>query len=148
MKVCVISSAGGHLTEVLRLKEAFENCEKYFVTFDRVDAKDKLKGEKVYYISDPKRNPLKFLKNFFESISIFLKEKPDLIISTGAGMAIPTIIIAKLFRKKVIYIESMAAVYRPSFSGRIAYYFSNLFFIQWKHLKKYYKKAVYRGALI
>ncbi len=148
MKVCLISSAGGHLTELLRVKESFEKCERYFVTFNRIDVKEKLKGEKVYFVTDPKRNIFKFVKNLFQSVKILLKEKPDVIISTGAGMALPTIIISKLLGKKVIYIESMAAVYRPSMAGRVAYYFSDLFFIQWLSLKKYYPKSIYRGALI
>lgn len=148
MKICVICSAGGHLTEVLQVREAFENYSHFFVTFNRADVKHKLKRKKVYFICDPKRSPLKFLKNFIQSLKIFLREKPDVIISTGAGMALPMLFIAKIFGKKIIYIESMAAVYKPSFTGRVAYYLADLFIIQWEHLKKYYPRAVCGGVLI
>ncbi|NOZ81738.1 MAG: hypothetical protein GXO63_01150 [Candidatus Micrarchaeota archaeon] len=148
MKVCLISSAGGHLTEILQLREAFEKYEHFFVTFNRNDVKHKLRGKRVYFICDPKRNPFKFVKNFFQTLKIFLKEKPNVIISTGAGMALPMILLGKIFRKKVVFIESMAAVYRPSFAGRIAYHLSDLFIIQWKQLSKYYPKAAYGGTLI
>ncbi len=148
MKICIVASAGGHLTEILRIREAFEKYEHFFITFDRADVRHKLKGKNVYFVCDPKRNPLKFLKNFVQSLKIFLKEKPDAIISTGAGMALPTLFLGKIFGKKIIYIESMAAVYKPSFTGRIAYYLADLFIIQWRHLKKYYPRAIYGGALI
>ena len=148
MKICVIASAGGHLTEVLRIREAFEKYEHFFVTFNRADVKHKLKGKKVYFVRDPKRNPFKFFKNFIQSLKIFLREKPDVIISTGAGMALSMLFIAKIFKKKIVYIESMAAVYKPSLTGKIAYRLADLFIIQWKQLKKYYPRAIYGGALI
>jgi len=148
LKICIVASAGGHLTEILQIKKAFENYEHFFVTFYREDIKDKLKGKKIYFICDPKRNPIKFFKNFVQSLKIFLKEKPNVVISTGAGMALAMLFIAKIFRKKIIYIESMASVFRPSFTGKIAYYIADLFIIQWKHLKKYYPRAIYCGALI
>ncbi len=148
MKICIIASAGGHLTEILQAREAFERHEHFFVTFERRDAKDKLMREKKYFISDPKRNPLKFALNFFQSLNIFLKERPDVIISTGAGMAIPMLYLGKMFGRKIIYIESMAAVYGPSLAGRAAYPIADLFIIQWKELSKFYPRAKYGGLLI
>lgn len=148
MKVCIIASAGGHLTEVLQVNSTYSKYEHFYVTFKRKDIKDKLRNEKVYFINDPKRNPLKFLYNFFQSLRIFLKERPDLIISTGAGMAIMFCYIAKLFGKKVIFIESLAAVDTPSFSGKFIYPISDLFIVQWEKLLKFYPKAIYGGTLI
>ncbi len=148
MKICMVSSAGGHLKEILQIREVFEKHEHFFITFDREDAKGPLKNKRKYFINDPKRNPFKIAVNLFQSVRIFLKEMPDLVISTGAGMAIPTCFLSKIFRKKLIFIESMAAVCRPSFSGRMAYPISDLFIIQWKSLKKFYPKAVYGGNLL
>lgn len=147
MKICIISSAGGHLKEILQIRKVFERHEHFFVTFNREDAKAPLKNKRKYFVNDPKRNPFKMVLNLFQSVRIFLKEMPDLVISTGAGMAIPTCFISKIFGKKIIFIESMAAVYRPSFSGRMVYPISDLFIIQWRSLKKFYPKAVYGGIL-
>lgn len=148
MKICIISSAGGHLAEALRLREAFEKHRHFFVTFGRKDAVEKLAGEKKYFVSDPKRNPIKFVFNFFQSLRILLKENPDTIISTGAGMAIPMLYLGKMFGKKIIYVESMAAVCKPSFTGRVVYLIADLFIIQWKELSRFYPKAKYGGTLI
>jgi len=77
-----------------------------------------------------------------------LKEKPDLIISTGAGVAIPTCFLGWLFRKRVIFIEDWCRINKPSFSGRMIYPLANLFFVQWEQLLRYYPKAIYKGPLI
>ncbi|MCX8179204.1 MAG: UDP-N-acetylglucosamine transferase subunit ALG14 [Candidatus Aenigmarchaeota archaeon] len=150
MKICISCSAGGHLIEALQIREAYEGYEHFFITFYQKGIIDELKGKKVYFLENPQRNLLKFLKCAFRTLEIFLKEKPNLIISTGAGLALPSIIIGKVcFGSKVIFIESFTRVYQPSLSGRIAYYFSDLFFVQWKFLlKKYGRKAIYRGAVI
>lgn len=136
------------MTEVLQVEAVFKKYKHFFVTFKRKDIETKLKNKRVYFINDPKRDPLKFLYNFFQSLRIFLKEKPDLIISTGAGMAIMFCYIAKFFGKKIIFIESLAAVVAPSFSGRFIYPITDLFIVQWRKLLKFYPRAIYGGALL
>jgi UDP-N-acetylglucosamine:LPS N-acetylglucosamine transferase len=148
IKICIACSAGGHLTEILTLKSVFRKYNHFFVTFKREDIKTRLWKENIYFVSDPKRNPFKFLLNFFQSLKIFLKEKPDLVITNGAGVVIPLCYIAKFFGSKVIFIESLAAVFKPSLSGRIIYPIANLFIVQWKRLLKFYPKAIYGGTLI
>jgi beta-1,4-N-acetylglucosaminyltransferase len=91
---------------------------------------------------------LKFLINVFQTLNIFSTEKPDLIVSTGAGVAIAMCWWAKIFRKKVIFLEDWCVVNKPSFSGRLVYPVADLFIVQWKELKKYYPKAKFKGALI
>jgi len=150
MKICISCSAGGHLIEALQLEEAYKNYEHFFITFRQEGVVDELKNEKFYFLIDPKRNVLLFFKCIFETLNILLKERPNVIISTGAGVAIPSIIIGKiLLRSKIIFVESFTRIHQPSLSGKIAYFFSDLFFVQWKQLlKKYGKKAIYRGAVV
>ena len=62
-------------------------------------------------------------------------------------MAIPICIYAKLFGKKIIYIESMARINSPSATGKLVYKFADLFIIQWEELRKFYPKAVYGGVI-
>ena len=87
----------------------------------------------------------RIVKMFYEQLQIFLREKPDFIITTGAGIAIPTCLIAKFFKKKVIYIESFARINTINKSGKFIYKFADLFVVQWESLLKYYPKAVYWG---
>ena len=148
MKICIACSAGGHLIESLQLMPILKKHHVFFVTVDRPQSRQVLKGKKVYFIEDTKRNPAKLLKNFHHVLSILSKEKPKVIISTGAAAAIPAIYAGKIIGSKIIFIESMAAIDKPSSSGKVAYPVSDLFIVQWKGLLKYYKKGVYGEQLI
>ena len=78
---------------------------------------------------------------------LYLKVKPDIVISTGALATVPICLISKMFNKKIIYIESFARIYDPSLTGKIMYRFADVFIIQWKELKKFYPKAKYFGGI-
>ena len=148
MKICIACSAGGHLMEALEFVPALKGQEKFFVTFEREQVKDVLKGEKTYFVIDPKRNPKKLLINFNQAMKILKKERPDVVLSTGAAAAVPLCYAAKMLGIKLIFVETLAAVEKPSLSGRAIYPIADLFVIQWKHLKRYYPNAVYGGPLI
>lgn len=105
------------------------------------------KKEKVFFVRDPGKNPLNLLINIFQSLLIFIKQMPDVVLSTGAGVAVPICYIAKLFGKKVIFIESFSRVNKPSLSGILVHPIADLFIVQWKSLIKFYKKAVYGGSI-
>jgi len=148
MKICLVCSAGGHLTELIQLKEVYEQYDHFFITLKRQDAIDLAKKEKIYFISDPERNPIKFIANLFQSFWILIKEKPNIILSTGAGMAIPVCYIGKIFRSKIIFIESFCRIKEPSLTGKIIYPIADLFLVQWREqLKKYGNKAIYSGSV-
>jgi len=146
-KVCLACSAGGHLTELLQLEQAWKEKPHYFVSDHRLNAIDLSKRENVYFVSCPRRNPLKLVLNFFQSIRILIKENPAAIISTGADTAIPTCLLAKLFGKKVIFIESFCRIKEPSLSGKIMYRFSDKFFVQWEQNKEFFPNAIYKGSV-
>lgn len=148
MKICLACSSGGHLIELLPLKSAFEEYESFWITFKSPITEKTLKSERFYLVEDPIRNVIKFLKLTLVSFLIFLKEKPDVVITTGAGVAVPFCLISKIFGKKLIYIESFCRTQSPSSTGKILYPISDLFLIQWKHmLDKYGDKAEYHGSV-
>lgn len=120
---------------------------KYFVTYRLPHTDENLKGLKYYYIINPHKYLWKYPINFFQSLRIYLKEKPKFILSTGSGMAIATCIIGKIFGSKLIFVETGARVNTPSMTGRFLYHFSDLFIVQWKSLLKYFPKAKYGGLL-
>jgi UDP-N-acetylglucosamine:LPS N-acetylglucosamine transferase len=148
MKICIACSAGGHLVEVMQLYPLIKNYSHFFITFKREQSKELLKNKKTYFVVDPKRNPFKFLVNFLQVFRILVREKPSVIISTGAAVAVPACFIGKLLGSRIIFIETLAAVDVPSLSGRLIYPISNLFIVQWKNLLKFYKKAIYGEQLI
>ncbi|MDP6459571.1 MAG: PssD/Cps14F family polysaccharide biosynthesis glycosyltransferase [Candidatus Hydrothermarchaeota archaeon] len=147
LKLCLACSAGGHLTELMRLEEAFQGYPCFIATFRREDT-EKL-NERVYYLIDPKRNPLKLLVNFLQSLRVVLRERPMVVITTGAGIVVPLCIIAKLLGAKIIYIESFARITSKSLSGVLLYPIADLFFVQWRQLlEKYGSKARYGGKVV
>jgi len=146
MKICLLCSHGGHLAEMLHLQEAFEGHETFFITYDSVRTREL---ERKYLLRNIGENPLLMARAFVSIYGILRKEKPKLIISTGAEIAIPAFYLAKLFRIKTIFIESWTRVIQPTGTGRIVYPVSDVFLVQWERLlTKYGKKAKYEGAII
>ncbi len=147
MKVCLACSAGGHLTELLQLSSVWEQKNHFFVSDNRSNAIELSESEKVFFVVVPRRSIFKFFLNFFQSFKIFLKEKPTHVISTGADVALPICLIAKLFGKKVAFIESFARIKKPSLSGKIMYLFADCFFVQWSENKVFFPKAKFKGSV-
>lgn len=149
MKICLICSAGGHLTQLLQLEDLWNRYDSFFVTHKKEITRDLPKKHKTYFIKDPGRNPFYFLINFLQGFFILLTEKPNVIVTTGGGIAIPMSYLGKFFGKKTVYIESLSRVENPSLTGKFLYPVADLFLVQWKFLlKKYGLKAEYRGRVI
>ncbi|MFH1225498.1 MAG: PssD/Cps14F family polysaccharide biosynthesis glycosyltransferase [Candidatus Diapherotrites archaeon] len=148
MKICLACSGGGHLSELMQLEEFYRGREHFFLTFRRPNSESLAKsGEMVHFVSDPGRNPLKLAANIVQSLRIFLKERPDMVLTTGAGVAVPISYIAKLFGKKVVYIESFCRVDSASLCGRIMYPISDLFLVQWEEGGRFFPRAVCAGGV-
>lgn len=147
-KICLIASSGGHFEQVSMLKDLKEEFNVYIVT-EKTKYSTKKDGD--YFVIQLNRReilfPLKFITVFFQSLYIFAKEKPDMIISTGALSVIPTFVIGKIFNKKLVFIESFAKVKTPTLTGKLLYKFTDVFIIQWEELLKYYPKAIHLGSI-
>ena len=145
-KICIVSSCGGHLTEVRALKTLYQRYEHFYVLNDQVVLPKDMEG-KTYFIRHSERDWL-FFVNLWEARCILRKEWPNLILSTGAGPAVPFALIGKLFQIPIIFVEISAQVTEPSLSGRIMYYLADRFFYQWKSLESYFPKGSYGGLLV
>jgi beta-1,4-N-acetylglucosaminyltransferase len=145
-KIGIICSAGGHFTEMLQLREAFEGHPIFILTYKE---KATLNQENTYYL-ESWRSPTGFILGLIRILIIFLRERPDILFSTGSEIAVPPFYLGKfLFRTKLIYLECSAQVYRPSLTGRCVYPITDLFLVQWEPLlKKYGPRAKYVGGLI
>ena len=97
IKVCLVGSSGGHLTHLYMLKP-FGKIKTFWVTFDKEDARSLLNGEKVYPCYYPtNRNIKNLIRNTVVAWKVLHKEKPDLIISCGAAVAVPFFILENLW---------------------------------------------------
>ena len=145
MKICLVCSHGGHLSEILRLGEAFEGHETFFITYDSVRTRAL---QHRYLLKNIGRNPLMMARAAFSIFKILWAERPRLIVSTGSEIAIPAFYIAKLLRIKTIFVETWTRVLEPTGTGRIVYPVSDIFLVQWERLlAKYGKKARYEGGI-
>ncbi|MGY3724765.1 Oligosaccharide biosynthesis protein Alg14 like [Granulicatella balaenopterae] len=148
MKVCLVGSSGGHLTHLYMLKPFWKNKERFWVTFDKVDAQSILEGEKMYPCYYPTNRSIKALiKNTILAIKVLRKEKPDLIVSSGAAVAVPFFYVGKLMGAKVVYIEVFDRIDKPTITGKLVYPIADEFIVEWEEMKKVYPKAVNLGSI-
>lgn len=146
-KICFVSSSGGHWEQLQKLKPLADKYEGFFVTektqFDaplasyfmmQTDLKDKLM-------------PFKMLVNSVKALKIWIKEKPDLIITTGTMVAYPFYLLSVICKKKFIFIETFGRANMPTVAGKLMEKHSDMFIVQWETQKKHYKKAIYGGCL-
>lgn len=148
MKVCLVGSSGGHLTHLYMLKDFWKDKDRFWVTFDKEDARSILENEKVipcYYPTN--RNIKNLIKNTFLAIRVLLKEKPDLIISSGAAVAVPFFYVGKILGAKLIYIEVFDRIDKPTVTGKLVYPIADKFIVQWEEQKKVYPKAINLGSI-
>jgi len=148
VKVALVGSSGGHLTHLYMLKPFWKNKERFWVTFDKEDAQSILKGEKMYPCYYPTNRNLKnLIKNTVLAIKILHKEKPDLIISSGAAVAVPFFWLGKLCGAKLIYIEVFDRIDKPTLTGKLVYPIADKFIVEWDEMKKVYPKAINLGSI-
>jgi len=149
MKICLVCSAGGHFYELHSLNSVWRGHSRFWVTFNKEDTQYLLQGEKKYWAFAPtNRNPKNFIRNFFLAAKILVKEKPDAIVSTGAGVAVPFFYFGWLTRRRTIYIESMTRVTNLSLTGRLVYPVARHFLVQWPELAELYPRARFKGQVL
>jgi len=151
-KVCLISSAGGHLEQLRQLSLVMEKYDTYIET-PNLKAAQSMKGKKYLikdtYIDKSKkvRYVIRFMLMCFQQMWIFIKENPDIVITTGAGTAIPTCIYAHVFKKKLICIQSFARIESKDRAIDFLYKYADLYIVQWKSQLENYPNAVYGGGI-
>lgn len=149
--ICLICSSGGHLAQIKQLIPIVEKYNFFFVTEKNISTKDLCIKYKTYYLRQQERKNIFFIFNLIyntiKSLIILLRERPKIIISTGAGVVIPMCVFGHFLGSRIVFIESFAKINTPTITGRIVYKICDKFYIQWHDLKKYYPKAEYRGTI-
>lgn len=148
MKVCLVGSSGGHLAHLYLLKPFWKDKERFWVTFDKEDARSVLSEEVLYPCYYPtNRNIKNLIRNTFLAYKILKKERPDVIISSGAAVAFPFFYIGKLFGSKTVYIEVFDRIDAPTVTGKLVYPVTDRFIVQCEEMKKVYPKAINLGGI-
>lgn len=146
MKLMLVCTSGGHFATMKSLKSFWSKHQRVWVSDKKKDTEILDKAEKVYWLPyQAPRDMIALLQNIPKSLNLVKSEKPDIIISTGAGIAINFAIIAKLFGAKFVFIESISRSQELSLSGKLVYFLADEFYVQWPELCNKYPKAVFRG---
>jgi len=145
LKICVVSSIGGHLDEVMQLLSVIQE-HKYFFVVNAEGSLPKMIEKLTIRIVHSERD-WKLIINIWEAARILLARRPDVIISCGAGPAVPFAVVGKMMGVKVIFIETFAAVEKPTLTGRLLHPLADLFIYQWRNLATYYPKGNYGGPI-
>lgn len=150
-KVLFIASTGGHLNELFQLKPLFKKYDSYIITEktkSTISLKDKYKNVNylMYGTKDHKFSYIfKFMYNCIKSLFLYIKIRPKVIVTTGTHTAVPICYIGKLFRSKIIFIETFANSQTKTLSGKLVYPIADTFIVQWEEMLKLYPKAIYGG---
>ena len=150
-KICLISSSGGHFEQLLMLKKLSE-CYNTFTVTEKTKYNKNDKKINYYVLQVNRKEKLiifKMILIFLKSMYIFIKERPDVVISTGVLASIPMIFLGHFFKKKVIYIESFAKISSPTLTGKFIYKmnWADQFYVQWSQMKKFYPNAICKGGI-
>ena len=153
-KVLFISSTGGHLNELLQLSPLFDKYEYQIITEkDKANIALKEKyGDRIDFLPYGTRAKIvtyifKYLWLCIKTIFYYFKIRPKVIVTTGTHTAGPMCILGKIFRSKIVYIETFANKNKKTATGKLIYPIADLFIVQWEDMLKLYPKAVYGGSI-
>jgi beta-1,4-N-acetylglucosaminyltransferase len=150
LKICLACTHGGHFVEMMKLIDAIKEHEYFFITYDSMATRNLDNAYLIKFEDKGMKAKIMLIKTLIFAIRILIKEKPDVIVSTGGGeIAVPFSYIGKILGAKIVYIETLARITMSSSGGKLVYPIADLFLVQWKPLlKKYGRKAKYWGKVI
>lgn len=134
-KICYVTSCGGHLTEILEYCQKISKYQYFFVINQN---KDISYLNKKFYVVGHSTFDLKFFLVLYQAYKIIKKEKPQLIVSTGASLAVQFFLVAKIFKIPTLFIESFTRIHSLSKTGKIVRFLTKNFYVQTSTLKKKY----------
>jgi len=147
--VLLVGSTGGHLAQLVRLEPWWSELDRTWVTFQLPDAESLLADEQVVWAHHPTtRNIKNLVRNLFLAVREVRRIRPDMVVSTGAGVAVPFFVIARLLRIPTVYIEVFDRIDSPTLTGRLCRPFTTRMCVQWPEQQALYRDAHVIGPLL
>lgn len=149
LRIGLVASAGGHLDELLKIARACMGPETFAVTTSAVAHGAFGETVRTYTVGECNRqHPLRVARLIVQCIRILYREQPDVIVSTGAAVGCVMCLLAKALGAKVVWLDSITNVERPSLSGRLVRPFADLFLVQWPELVQGHQRTEYAGVVL
>jgi len=131
----LVCSTGGHLLQLVALREAWLPFSRTWVTLDKSDARSLLQDERVVFARGPTNRSIKnLLRNLIIAWRVVRETRPKVVLTTGAGVAVPFAWVARLRGASVVYVESLARIDGPSLSYRLIAPVAARRYVQWPEL--------------
>lgn len=147
MKLLLVCTSGGHFSTMRGLKDFWSKHERIWITDKQKDTLCLNGSENCQWLPyQAPRDYIALITNLPRVFEIVRKEKPDLVISTGASLGVGFALAAKAYEVPYVYIESISRAERLSLSGQLVYFLSDRFYVQWPQLSQKYPKAIFRGV--
>lgn len=142
MTVLLVCSSGGHFKALCQLRPFWEQHDRLWVTFRTATTEAELEGERVCWAYSPtNRNLPNLVRNLLLAAQVLVQERPSLVVSTGAGVAVPFLILARLLGRQVVFIESVTRIDTLSLSARLVRPFLTVLYVHWPQLQRRYPRA-------
>lgn len=146
--VLLVCSAGGHLLQLYLLREAWQGLSHSWVSLEREDARSLLAGEQVYYGYGPTtRSAVNLVRNLLIAWRLVWRLRPRVIVTTGAGIAVPFAWIGRMSGAKIVYVESLSRVAKPSLTCRLIAPIAERIYVQWPELAQSLPRSRYVGTV-
>ncbi|RGC68782.1 UDP-N-acetylglucosamine--N-acetylmuramyl-(pentapeptide) pyrophosphoryl-undecaprenol N-acetylglucosamine transferase [Micromonospora sp. MW-13] len=148
-EVMLVGSSGGHLAQLVALQPWYRDRSRSWVTFDTPDARSLLDGEDVVWAHHPTtRNVRNLARNMWLAVRVFRGRDVAAVVTTGAGVAVPFVVVARLRRIPTVYIEVYDRIDTPTLSARLCRPFLSAMLVQWEEQRRLYPKATVVGNLL
>ena len=146
-RALLVCSPGGHLQQMLALEPAWRDHRPTWVTLEGADVEYLLAGQDLVLGSGPTNRSISALRrNLRLAWRTVRSRRPEVIVSTGAGLAVPFFVVGKLLGCRLVYVESLTRTETLSLSGRLVYPLADSFFVQWPRVAR--GRARYRGSIL
>ncbi len=144
-----VVSSGGHLVQLQALRPWWESAERVWVSFNTPDVRTSLDGERFIAAYHPTtRNVPNALRNAVLAFRVLRRERPDIVMSTGAGVAVPFFWAARALRIRTMYLEVFDRIDSPTLSGRLCYLVADAFLVQWAEQRSFYPAGIDVGPVL
>lgn len=145
----LVSTQGGHLAQLLALEAWYSAHDRLWVCPGTPDVMDRLAGERVVHSWSPTtRNLPNLLRNMVLAARVVRRERPSLVVSAGAGVAVPFFVMAWAMRIPTAFIEVFDRVDSPTMTGRLCGPFSSARLVQWDSQLEFYPDARLMGPML
>lgn len=148
-RIALVGSSGGHLAHLLALKPWWSPRDRFWVTFHTEDAAEALAGERAYWCHHPtNRNVRNLFRNTLLAVRVLVRERPALIVSSGAAVAVPFFYLGRLFGARTVFIEVVDRIDTPTLTGRLVQPVCDEIVVQWPEQQRLYRRSRLIGRLL